>query len=385
MKLVEMELFQVPPRWVLLKLTTEDGVVGWGEPVVEGNPEASMAAVREFWPWVEGRDPRRIEDLFQTLHRGTFYRGGAVISSAIAGIEQACWDIAGRALGVPAYQLMGGAVRDRIDVYQWIGGDRPMSADDTSAQAEQLLKTGVRAFKMNVCGSMGYTATLAQVAAVVDRVAAVRERVGTEVDIALDFHGRVHRNVAKVLLQELEPFRPMFVEEAVLPEHGELFADLAASTTIPLAAGERLFSRWQFKPVLEQRGLGVLQPDVSHCGGIWEARKIAAMAEAYDVVLAPHCPLGPITLAASLQLDACTPNFLIQEQSMGIHYNSGGDVLDYVANPEVFRIENGSMAVPAGPGLGVEIDESAVRAATAKPHTFDKPVWRLPDGAIAEW
>lgn len=387
MKITNLELFPVPPRWLFLKVSTDEGLVGWGEPIVEGKPETSAAAVRELSTQLLGRDPFRIEDIVQVLGKSGFYRGGPVLCSALAGIEQALWDIKGKALGVPIYELLGGAVRERIRIYAWIGGDNPAKTAHTELvdQVNQLRATGITATKMNTVGPTGYLTRPADLRAAVDSVAAVRDTTGDDFDIAIDFHGRVHRAVAKQLLRELEPLRPMFVEEPVLPEHSELFTDLAASTTIPLAAGERLFSRWDFKRVLHGGGLSIIQPDISHAMGIWECRKIAAMAEAYDVAVAPHCPLGPIALAASLQLDACTPNFLIQEQSLRIHYNQGADVFDYPADPGVFTFEEGYIRVPTGPGLGIEINEEAVREAAKRPHTFEPTEWRLPDGSYAEW
>jgi galactonate dehydratase len=387
MKVTQFELFKVPPRWLFLKVSTDEGLVGWGEPLVESKPDTTAAAVRELSPLVIGRDPHEIEDIVQVVFKAGFYRGGPVLSSALAGIEQALWDIKGKALGVPVHQLLGGKVRDRIRIYAWMGGDLPEQVSDAELreQAAALKATGVTALKMNLTGALGHLATPAQLRAAIHRATVVREAVGDDFDIAIDFHGRVHRAAARQLLRELEPLRPFFVEEAVLPEHSDLFAELAASTTIPLAAGERLFHRWDFTRVLGSPGLAIIQPDLSHACGIWEVRKIAAMAEAYDVAVAPHCPLGPLTLAASLQLDACTPNFLIQEQSMNIHYNVGGEVADYLTDPSVFTFKDGCIHVPTGPGLGVTINEDAVRAATKKPHTFAPSVLRLADGTYAEW
>ena len=383
LKIAAMELFPVPPRWLFLKISTDDGLVGWGEPVVEGRAGAVAACVQEMSEALLGHDASRIEDVWQMLYRGAFYRGGPVLTSALSGIDQALWDIKGRALGVPVWQLLGGACRDTIRVYSWIGGDRPA---DLAAQASRAVgEAGFTAVKMNATAELGYIASPAEVSAAVARLAAVREAVGPDIAIAVDFHGRVHRAVAVQLVKDMEPYRPLFIEEPVLPEHPEALAQVAAHTTVPLAAGERVYTRWGFKSLLADGHLAVVQPDLSHAGGISEGRKIAAMAEAYDVAIAPHCPLGPICLAASLQLDACTPNFLIQEQSMGIHYNTGADLLDYVADRAVFGIQHGVMAVPAGPGLGVSIDEEAVRRAAVRGHSWRNPIWRLADGTVAEW
>jgi len=373
-----LELFAVPPRWLFLKLSTDEGIAGWGEPIVEGRAATVAAAVGELGEALIGRDAFRIEDHFQTMWRGGFYRGGPVLTSALSGIEQALWDVKGRALGVPAWELLGGRARDRVRVYGWIGGDRP---EDVGAAARAARAAGLGAVKMNATGELHYLDSEARVEEAVERVAAVRE---AGVDVAVDFHGRVHRAMAKRLAQALEPHRPLFIEEPALPEHPEALREIARHTTVPIACGERLYTRWGFKEVLSAGIVDVIQPDLSHAGGLLECRKIAAMAEAYDVAVAPHCPLGPIALAASLQLDACTPNVVIQEQSLGMHYNERADLLDYVREPEVFDVREGYMAVPEGPGLGVEIDEERVRAA-AGADPWRNPLWRRDDGTVAEW
>jgi galactonate dehydratase len=382
MRIAEVELFAVPPRWLFLKLTTDDGLVGWGEPIVEGRAATVRAAVEEMAELLLGRDPHRIEDHWQVLYRGGFYRGGPVLTSALSGIDQALWDIKGKALGVPVWQLLGGACRDRIRVYTWIGGDRP---DDVAHQAAEAVARGFTAMKMNATAELGYVDTPRRVREAVARVEAVRAAVGDGVDVAVDFHGRVHRAMAVRLAAALDPYGLLFIEEPVLPEHREALAAIAAHTTTPIATGERLYTRWGFKELLAEGHVAVVQPDVSHAGGISELRKIAAMAEAYDVAVAPHCPLGPIALAASLQVDACTPNFLIQEQSLGIHYHQGSDLLDYLVDRSVFRYQDGYVALPSGPGLGIEVDEQAVRRAAEVGHRWRNPIWRLADGSLAEW
>ncbi|MDZ7801434.1 MAG: galactonate dehydratase [Trueperaceae bacterium] len=382
MKIVELELFKVPPRWLFVKLTTDEGVTGWGEPVVEGRADTVRTAVLELEEMLIGSDPFRIEDFFQMAYRGGFYRGGPVLTSAISGIEQALWDIKGKALGVPVYELLGGAARDRIQVYTWIGGDRPQ---DIRAAARAQMDLGLTAVKMNATEEMHYIDTYDKVDAVLERVATVREAGDPAPSVGLDFHGRVHRAMAKILAKELEPLRPMFIEEPVLPGHTEALREVAARTTIPIALGERLFTRWDFKDVLLGGAVDLLQPDLSHAGGILEVRKIAAMAEAFDVAVAPHCPLGPIALAASLQLDACTPNALIQESSLGIHYNLGADIQDYLTDASVFQIEDGHLNIPQRPGLGIDIDEDVVREKAKEGHAWKNPLWRHGDGSVAEW
>lgn len=383
MKITGLELFKVPPRWLFLKVSTDEAISGWGEPIVEGRADTVFAAVREMSEYLVGRDPYRIEDHFQVLHRGGFYRGGPVLTSAISGIEQALWDIKGNALGVPVYELLGGAARERMRVYGWIGGDRPSGIAEA---VKRRAASGLTAVKMNATEEMHYIDSHEKVEAAAERLAAAREAGGTGFGIAVDFHGRVHRAMAKVLAHELEPYHPMFIEEPVLPEHPEALRDLARHTTIPIATGERMYTRWGFKQLLMDGSVDIIQPDLSHAGGILEVRKIAAMAEAFDVAVAPHCPLGPIALAASLQLDATTPNAIIQEQSLGIHYNQGADLQDYLGNPEVFaHDEEGYVPLPTGPGLGIEIDEEKVRASVVKGHSFTQPGWRNEDGTFAEW
>ncbi|QSI78504.1 galactonate dehydratase [Niveibacterium microcysteis] len=382
MKVTRFTTYRVAPRWLFLKVETDAGITGWGEPVIEGRARTVEAAVHELAEYVVGRDPAQINDIWQTLYRGGFYRGGPVLMSAIAGIDQALWDIKGKALGVPVYELLGGRVRDRMRTYRWVGGDRP--AELVAAIGEQL-EAGFDTFKFNGSEELAMLAGPRAVDAVVARVVAVREAFGERVDFGIDFHGRVSAPMARVLLRELEPFRPLFVEEPVLPEQAEHYRRLADSTSIPLAAGERMYSRFDFKRVLAEGGLALLQPDPSHAGGITECHKIAAMAEAHDVAFAPHCPLGPIALAACLQLDFVAYNAVLQEHSIGIHYNQGADLLDYVVNREDFRIDGGCIAALPRPGLGVEIDEASVIAASRDAPDWRNPVWRHADGSVAEW
>ncbi|MFM9368620.1 galactonate dehydratase [Streptomyces sp. Da 82-17] len=382
MRITSVTTYQVPPRWCFLKIETDEGVTGWGEPVLEGRAASVAATVEELSDYLVGQDPSRIEDLWTVLYRGGFYRGGGLHMSALAGIDQALWDIKGKALGVPVHELLGGRVRDRIKVYSWIGGDRPAQ---TAQAARDVVERGFSAVKMNGTEELQYLDTWDKVDRCVANVAAVREAVGPDVGIGVDFHGRVHKPMAKVLLRELEPYRLMFVEEPVLSEHVDGFADVLRNSPIPIALGERLYSRWDFKQVLASGAVDIVQPDPSHCGGITEARKIAHMAEAYDVGLALHCPLGPVALAACLQIDAGCYNATIQEQSLGIHYNTSNDLLDYLVDPAVFTYRDGQVAIPDGPGLGIEVNEEYVAERAAEGHRWRNPVWRHADGSVAEW
>jgi len=382
MKITKLTTYMVPPRWLFLKIETDEGIVGWGEPVLEGRASTVAAAVEELSDYLIGQDPRNIEDLWTVMYRGGFYRGGGIMMSALAGIDQALWDIKGKALGVPAYELLGGKVRDKIRVYSWIGGDRP---SDTAAAAKAAVDRGFTAVKMNGTEELQYIDTWDKVQGCLENVQAVRDAVGENVGIGVDFHGRVHKPMAKVLLKELEQYKLMFIEEPVLSENVNSMLEPLRNSSTPIALGERLFSRWDFKDVLASGAVDIIQPDPSHCGGITEARKIAAMAEAYDVAVALHCPLGPIALAANLQIDAGAYNAFIQEQSLGIHYNKSNDLLDYVNDPSVFAYEDGMVAIPEGPGLGIDVNEEYVIERAAEGHRWRNPIWRHKDGSFAEW
>jgi galactonate dehydratase len=382
MKITALTTYLVPPRWCFLKIETDEGITGWGEPVLEGRAASVAAVVAELADYLIGKDPFLIEDHWTVLYRGGFYRGGGLHMSALAGIDQALWDIKGKAFGVPVHQLLGGRLRKRIRVYSWIGGDRPA---DTAQAARDVAARGFTAVKMNGTEELQFVDSHAKIDAVLARVQAIREALGPDFGIAVDFHGRVHRPMAKVLAKELEPYRLMFIEEPVLSEHAEALKDIASQTSTPIALGERLFSRWDFKKILSDGLCDIIQPDPSHSGGITETRKIAAMAEAYDVALALHCPLGPIALAANLQLDAVCYNAFIQEQSLGIHYNQGNDLLDYVADRSVFDYADGFVAIPEGPGLGIEVNEAYVKERAALGHRWRNPLWRHADGSFAEW
>lgn len=382
MKITRLTTFLVPPRWLFVRIDTDEGISGWGEPVVEGRAHTVAAAVDELSDYLVGKDPRHIEDHWNVLYRGGFYRGGPILMSAIAGIDQALWDIKGKHLGVPVHTLLGGPVRDRIRVYSWIGGDRPA---DTAKAAKEAIARGFTAVKMNATEEMHFVDTHAKVQRVLENVQAVRDAVGPDIGLGLDFHGRVHKPMAKVLMRELAPFNLMFIEEPVLSDHLEAIPELASISPAPIALGERLYSRYDFKRVFATGGVDIIQPDPSHAGGITETHKIAAMAEAYDVALALHCPLGPIALAANLQLDAICHNAFIQEQSLGIHYNATNDLLDYITDRNVFAYENGYVSMPGGPGLGIEVNETYVAERAAVGHRWRNPIWRHSDGSVAEW
>lgn len=382
MKIKEINTYLVRPRWCFVEIITDNGLVGWGEPVIEGKAATVKACVDEMREYLIGLKPGNIEDIWNLLYRAGFYRGGPIIMSAIAGIDQALWDIKGKYYNAPIYDLMGGACRDKIKVYSWIGGDRP---SDVAKAALEKKEQGFTAVKMNGTEELQIVDSYEKIDKVLERVASIREAVGKHFGIAVDFHGRVHKPMAKILAKKLEEFDLMFIEEPVLCEHMEEFKEIARVSNIPIATGERLFSKYEFKRLLQLGGVDIIQPDLSHAGGITEVKKIAAMAEAYDVALAPHCPLGPIALAACLQVDATSYNAFIQEQSMGIHYNEELEPLDYIKNPEDLEFVDGYVEFPKKPGLGVEVNKELVLEENKNPHSWKNPVWRHEDGSIAEW
>lgn len=384
MKITDLELFYLQPRWLFLKISTDEGICGWGEPIVEGRAHTVAAAVEEYRPVLIGADPCKIEHLVQLMYRGTYYRGGPVFMSAISGIEQALWDIKGKYYHMPIYEMLGGACRDRVRMYGHlkpaaIAGDFPV--EEMLKIADQRLAEGFTAVKYSVIPPIRPLDNLEMLHAIVDRFAAVRQRVGSKVDIAVDFHGRVSSSMSIRVLKELEPYYPLFVEEPVLPENTEEMVRVARSTSIPIAAGERLFGRFGFRRLIEQQAVSVVQPDLCHCGGIFEARKIAAMAETYYMQVAPHNPLGPISLAACLQLDACIPNLLAQEHpAMPNRQDLGVGILK-----KPFVIESdGCIRVPTGDGLGIEVDEQTMAKLVSDGH-WDTPHLFFEDGSVADW
>ena len=379
MSISRIETFYVPPRWLFVRVETNDGHVGWGEASLEGYAEAVDGAFEALRDRFIGHDAEAIEDIWQIAYRGGFYRGGPVLMSALSGLDQALWDLKGHRHHMPVWQMLGGRVRDHGRAYAWIGGDRP---DDVADAAAARRAQGFSAVKMNATAELEMIGTPKALTGVVERVLAAQ---AAGVDVGLDFHGRVHRAMAKQLARQVAPLGLLFIEEPVLSENAAALALIAQQGATPIALGERLYSRWDVRPFLEQGVVDILQPDLSHAGGISECRRIAALAETYDVVLAPHCPLGPLALAACLQLAGTTRNIVLQEMSLGIHYNVDYDLLSFVLNPEVLTPTNGYLPIPQGKGLGVLIDEAAVREAHDHRHRWRNPVWRTEDGAFAEW
>ena len=383
MKITKLEIIKVKPRWMFLKMHTDAGIIGLGEPVLEGHCNAVEAVLREFEEYLIGKDPMMIEHHVQALYRGGFYRVGPLMLSAISGIEQAMWDIKGKYYNCPVYEMLGGKCRDKIRMYTHIKrtavvGD--FSVDEMLDIAQQRLDDGYTALKYSIIPPILAVDNPENTQKHIDRFAAVREKIGMVVDLAIDFHGRVSPAMAIRLAEELKPYKPFFIEEPCLPENVDCMVNIARSTSIPIAAGERLFSKWAFRELIEKQAVAIVQPDICHCGGILEGRKIATMSELYFGSIAPHNPLGPISLAACLQVDAASPNFLVQEHPG--NPDKGDLGVGYIKEP--FVIKNGYIDVPTGVGLGVELDEKAL----ADKIYDDK--WTTPrqyheDGSIADW
>ncbi|KAI5273889.1 mandelate racemase/muconate lactonizing enzyme family protein [Aureobasidium subglaciale] len=377
-----IEYFRVKPRWLFVKIVDAEGHVGWGEATLEGHTQAVEGTLLGFVDRFLGLEADDIEHIWQLAWRQSFYRGGPVFMSALAGIDIALWDLKARRLGVPIYQLLGGKVRQKVQVYAWIGGDRPSSVAEAG---KERLAQGFRAVKMNATEDVGWLDSPSKLDSAVERVRTVKD---LGLDVAVDFHGRLHKAMAKQLARKLDGCDVLFLEEPLLSEHPEGIKQLSNLTSSPIALGERLYSRWDFKRYFEDASVDVIQPDISHCGGISEIRRIAAMAETYDVAIAPHCPLGPIALAACLQIGLSTPNHMIQEMSVGMHYNTEAgehDIHSYVRNPEVFTVKDGYLEAFTGPGLGIEVDEDAVRRVAENTEPWPLGKFVGVDGALREW
>jgi galactonate dehydratase len=372
MKITRICTYPVKPRWIFLKIETDEGLYGWGE-CLGDKAFLHAETIRSFEQHLIGQDPRRIVHNWQSLYRGAFWRGGPTLNAAISGLEMAMWDINGKWLGAPVYQLLGGSVRDRIRMYSHLGGRTPAEmAQGAKAMVEKGF-TGIKFTPLGKCHVVEHYRIVEEAAA---NVQAVREAVGSGIDIMLDFHGRVGPAMAVWLEEAIRPFHPMFIEEPALPENVDAMAKLACQFKTPIATGERLFTKWGFREVLEKNAASILQPDPCICGGIFEARMIGAMAETYFAALAPHNPYGPVNLAAALQIDACAPNFLVQEF---VHLGEG-----YLKEP--FVMKDGYIEVPTKPGLGIDVDEDFVKENALTGYLPDIGRWfHEDDGSVADW
>lgn len=383
MQITDYELFAVPPRWLFLKLETSDGTTGWGEPIIQGRLETVRTAVTELIEgYLLGTDPLRTKYHWRKLYQSGYFRGGPVLMSALSGIDQALWDVKGKHYGAPVYELLGGHVRDRTMVYQWLGGDEP---DEIAEAAQQDVERGYRALKLNFVDEFRLLETGGVVERAVERVSAVRDAVGTDVFFGVDFHGRISKPMVLDLLTRLEPYDLMFADQPLLPEHAESLASITDHTTIPVATGERFYSRYDFKPLFIDDAVSVIQPDVTHIGGISEMYTVASMAEAFDVALVPHCPLSPIAFAASLQIAFCSQNVFMLEQDLHLHDPGSSSGMAYLEDETTFSFEDGYVERPEGPGLGIDVDESYVREQAQTDVNWYNPIWHHEDGSIAEW
>jgi galactonate dehydratase len=363
LKITKVETFILRNSWVFVKISTDAGIVGWGE-MLKDKSKTCAAGVQQVESYLVGKDPRQVVRHWQAIYRHAFYRGGPVLTAVLSGIDQALWDIKGKALGVPVYELLGGPTRDKIRVY---GGSEDVARGRAKAFKMTPRAEGRAAYK--------YVESPAFVQKVAKDFAAQRERFGPEVDIAIDFHGAVQPQTAALLIKALEPYQPFFIEEPVQCQNVDVLADLVRKTHIPIATGERIFTKWGFREILEKRAATILQPDVCYAGGITELRLIAGMAEAYYVPIAPHNPQGPCSLAASCQIAAAIPNFLIQERGTSSHAN-------LLKTP--FQVENGYLPLPQGPGLGIEIDEDKLLAQVGEPQAYPQTYDR-DDGSVVDW
>jgi galactonate dehydratase len=367
MKITKLETFLVKPRWLFLKVHTDAGIVGLGEPITEGRALTCAEAVKEIEPYLVGKDPRQVVHHWQAIYRHAFYRGGPILTSALSGIDQALWDIKGKALGVPVYELLGGPTRNRVRVYAHASS--PQRIKDGIAKGFTAFKTGPAKRR-----PARYIETPAEVHYAAERFGELRKAAGDDVDIGIDFHGATSPAHAKMLIKALEPYHPMFIEEPVNCQNHDLMAEIARGTHLPIATGERVFTKWGFREVLEKKAATVLQPDLCHAGGITECRLIAGMAEAYYAAIAPHNPLGPISLAAGVQLAASIPNFLCQEQ---VSLGEG-----YLKKP--FTVRDGYLELPTAPGLGIELDENAL--ADKIGHDWkNQQSYDAHDGSVVDW
>jgi galactonate dehydratase len=373
MHITKLETFLVKPRWLFLEIHTDEGLVGLGEPILEGRALTVAQAVAELEPYLVGKDPTSVMHHWQAMYKHAFYRGGPILTSALSGVEHALWDLAGKAAGLPVYKMLGGPLRQRIKMYSGCGGSSP---EEAARNARERVARGFIALKTGING--GRPARIVESPAFIERAvaqfAAMREAVGKEIDIAIDFHGAIGPQTSALLIKALEPYQPMFIEEPVQCQNADVLADLARKTHLPIATGERIFTKWGFREILEKRAASVLQPDIAHAGGIFEGRLIAGMAESYYAAIAPHCPLGPIALAACIQLDASIPNFVAQE-----HASLGEG---YLKSP--FVLKDGYVDLPTAPGLGIELDEEAM--ADKIGHDWRNPETYHPDdGTAIDW
>jgi galactonate dehydratase len=380
MKIARIDQFFPRPRIRLVRVTTDTGLAGWGETTLEGSPKSTVAVIDEIAEYLIGKDPLRIEHHWQQIYRSAFYRGGPVRMTALSGIDQALWDIAGKHLGVPVYQLLGGAVRERIRVYaHW--GIHDLSEEGQAAARQRLdwlvQKGGYTAFKSGPGGMWRAHEPPAVIDEFVRCAYLMRDWTGPNAELSFDFHGKMTPALAVEICRELQGMRPMFVEEPVPQENVDALKWVSDHVSFPIATGERLLTRWGYREVLERQAAALLQPDVSHVGGISELRRVASMAEVYYVHIMPHSAIGPVAFSACMQVDAASPNFLIQEQ---IDQSLGGGILRHE-----WSVKDGHIDLPTGPGLGFEIDEQALAEECRYAEELGGEFYYPSDGSVADW
>jgi galactonate dehydratase len=383
MEVIDYELFSVPPRWVFLRLETDEGTVGWGEPALEGRSDTLTAAVSELVEdYVLGSDPRKNTDTWYRMYRADHYNGGPLLMSAIAGIDQALWDIKGKAAGRAVHELLGGPIRNKVRTYRWLSGDSP---DDIVAEAHQAVEEGCTALGLMAHTRPARIRTNEVVSRVLSRVRTVDEAVGDQVDIAVDFRGRVSTGVARRLIGSLEPYNLMFIEEPVHPEYNGNLRDLTGGTNTPIATGQRMYSRWDFRELFGDGTVDIVQPAISHAGGISEVVTIGKMAEAFDMTLMPKCSVGPISFAASMQVHYAVPNASLQELHGKFYADPASQFFSYLDDGSFMSIDDGFITLDPAPGLGIQVDESYVREQSRRKTTWKGPTWHYEDGSVANW
>ena len=374
MKITGFTCIPIQRRSMVLKLHTDEGLVGYGEPMNYEHWRVVAQAVDDMAEYLIGKDPLQIEDHWQAMYRSSYSRSMPVLVGALSGIEMAMWDIFGKVVGMPVWKLLGGSVRKRIRVYTGIGGNTP---EECAANARGAVDKGFRAVKMVVTPTpIRFVDTPKAIDAMVARIATVRDAVGNDVDVAVDLHRRLSPTMAAIVVKELEPLRPLFAEEPCHPENNEPLLMLSRATTVPIATGERHLTRWGFRELVEREMCAILQPDIRHCGGILELKKIAAMAEVHNMAVAPHNAAGPIGVAASVHVMATAPNLLICE---GGHSRGEG----LFKTPLVFK--DGYIELPTAPGLGVDMEDEALEELRDETFRLRGMFWHEDDGAFADF
>jgi galactonate dehydratase len=363
-------------NWIFIKVETDqDGLYGWGEATLEWKTAGVVGSVEDVGRLLIGEDPRRIEHLYQIMTRQYFWRAGIEGMSAISGIEQALWDIKGKALGVPVYELMGGRVRDKVRLYNHLGGGN-MSVMYESTETAQFAENAL-AIKFMAVPRTEPVEGMQQVKQAARYVEAIRDAVGNDMDLMVDLHGRTYPAMGVEYCHALEPYGLLFFEEPCSTEDIDATLEVTRKSRIPIATGERLVGKYQFRELISRRACHIIQPDLSHCGGLWEARKIAAMAEAHQIAVAPHNPNGPIATAATIHFAASTPNWFIQEAiTSDVPWRN-----EVVINP--VEVVDGHAAIPTRPGLGIDINEAEAAKHPFQPEEMQR--YFHPDGSVADW